>query len=408
MDLKELIRKYNFLIIIFMAYSALLFLHFNGLKHDWPTMFDNYYDVTLSIVKGIGLNKTEIFNECKSLFEQNQSLTLECKRHAFAQGIDAVYPTYPPGMSFLAVPYFFIVNLFNFPEFIELSSLVFFNILISMILMLYIFKFSRLYASEKSSKQIAYIFAFATIILTYSQTFGSDILGALLILSGFYYFSLFLMKKEYKNIAFSGLLFGYLFLAKMVLLVFPALIGLYLLFKDKKAALILGLCALLTALPGMVYNQLLFGSIIKTGYSAAYANFEIVDASFAGFSTNPLIGMWVVLFGIICYSPFLIYSLKNLIQKAAETRFILLFFIATLLLFGAWIDPFGNWCYGPRLELYMICLLSIPFAKNYEKIKKEKGFWALLIISIIIILMSQNFYFWDAQNEIMIYLSAFY
>jgi hypothetical protein len=409
MGLKKLIRKYDFLIIIFLAYSAFLFLHFNGLEHDWPTMFDNYYDVTLSIVKGIGLNKTEIFNECKSLFEQNITLTLECKRHGFSQGANAIYPAYPPGLSFLAVPYFFIVNLFNFPEFIELSSLIFFNIMISIILLFYIFKFSRLYANEKNSKQVACIFAFATIILTYSQTFSSDILGALLILSGFYYFKLFLMKKEYKNIAFSGLLFGYLFLVKIVLLVFPALIGLYLIFKDKKAAVILGLCALLAALPGMIYNQILFGSILSTGYSSIYSqDFVMSDASFAYFSNNVFIGSIIFLIGFFIYTPFILYSIKNILDKSIEIRFVLIFFILTTILFGMWINHFGNWCFGPRLQIYMICLLSIPFAKNYEKIKKSRYFKILLIISIIITLLSQNFYFWDIGTQLVDFIVQFY
>jgi len=409
MNFKELIKKHDFLIIILFAYTALLFLHFNGLTHDWPTMGDNYYDVTLSIVKGTGLNKTEIFNECKSFYEQNITLPLECKRHGFSQGLDAIYPTYPPGLSFLAVPYFFIVNLFNLPEFLELSSLVFFNVLISTVLLFYIFKFSKLYTNEKNAKQITYIFAFGTIILTYSQTFCSDTLAALLMLAGFYYFKLFLMKKDYKNIAFSGLFFGYLFLTKIVLLVFPGIIGLYLLFKDKKAAVILGLCALITAMPGMIYNHLLFGSIMTTGYSSVYdTNFLVSDASFAYFSNNIFIGSIVFLFGFLIHNLFILYSLKKLFEKSTESIFLLIFFIITILLFGMWVNHFGNWCFGPRLQLYMVCLLSVPFANSYEKIRKNKYFKTLLIISIIIALLSQNFYFWNIETNLVDYLVSFY
>jgi hypothetical protein len=154
----------------------------------------------------------------------------------------------------------------------------------------------------------------------------------------------------------------------------------------------------------MIYNQILFGSIMSTGYSTVYSYFILSDSSFSGFSNNPLIGMWVVFFGIICYSPILFYSIKNLFEKAIEIKFILIFFIITLLLFGAWYIPFGDWCFGPRLELYIICLLSVPFAKNYEKIKKQNFFIAFLIISIIITLISQNFYFWNIQSNIMNYL----
>jgi hypothetical protein len=405
MDLAAFLKKYDFLLIIFLAYFALLFFHFNGLNHDWPTMGDNYYDVVFSIVKGVGLNKTDIFNECKTLYESNETLPLECKRHAFSAGKNGVYPSYSPGLSFLAVPYFSIINLFSFPEFIELSSLVFFNVMLSVILIFFIYKFSTLYLSEKNSKQVAYIFAFATIILTYSQTFWSDTLATLLIFSGFYYFKLFLSKKRKRYIIIAGLLSGYLFLTKTVLLIFPGILGIYLLFKEKKAAIIFGIFALISAMPGMIYNYLLFGSMLTTGYSGTISNYGIPeDVSFSGFSNNFLVGMWIVLLGIIIYNPILIYSIKGLLEKSTESKILLLFFLITLLLFGAWYIPYGDWCFGPRLELYMITLLSIPFAKNYEKIKKGKYFKLILALSIIIILLSQNFYFWDKQYEIMNYL----
>jgi hypothetical protein len=405
MDFNKSIKKHDFLLIILIAYSALLFFHFNGLSHDWPTMGDNYYDVVFSIVKGTGLNKTGLFNECKSIYELNETLPLECKRHAFSAGKDGIYPSYPPGLSFLAVPYFAIINLLNFPEFIELSSLVFFNVLLSAILILYIYKFSKLYLPEKSSKQVALIFAFGTIILTYSQTFWSDTLAALLVFAGFYYFNLFLIKKKLKYLALAGFLSGYLFLTKTVLLLFPAVLGIYLLIKDKKSAIFFGALALISAIPGMIYNYYLFGSIMATGYSGTISNYNApVDASFSGFSNNFLIGMWVVLLGIIIYNPIVIYSIKGLAEKSIESKLLLIFFIMTILLFGAWYIPFGDWCFGPRLELYMIALLSVPFAKNYEKIKKGKYFKIILALSIIIILMSQNFYFWNRQYDLMNYL----
>jgi uncharacterized membrane protein len=134
----------------------------------------------------------------------------------------------------------------------------------------------------------------------------------------------------------------------------------------------------------------------------------MADSSFAGFSNNPFIGAILVFLSIIFFSPFLIYSIKHILKKDIEIRFILIFFIITLLLFGAWYIPLGDWCFGPRLELYIICLFSVPFAKNYDSITKNKYFNFLLIISIIITLMSQNFYFWDLQNKLMNYLVSLF
>ena len=62
-------HNYQFLLIIALVYLASLGLHFNGLEHDWPTMLDNYYDVTLSIVKGTGLNKTSLYYSCKESYD---------------------------------------------------------------------------------------------------------------------------------------------------------------------------------------------------------------------------------------------------------------------------------------------------------------------------------------------------
>lgn len=428
-------REYRFLIIILLIFIFSYALHFHGLQHDLPRPIDQYYTLTINIVEKGSLimndnlevlsselcrNDTEkLFGGVSNYVEEiktNFEYLKKCKLigHALSLGSDGnIYPKYPPGLSFLAVPFYFIAHFLGFGTLIKIASMFFLNILLSIGIIFFIFKISELYTTKENAKKIAIIFAFGTIIYTYSQTFAADVLAAFLVITSFYFFILSTKNKKIKYTFLSGFPLGYIFITKPPLLFIPAIIFLayvYLSIKEKNYKYSLfflaGFC-ILFFITGLYYYTA-YGSFFKTGYHSKISmetylktgEIKTIDESQL-FINNPLIQGPIILFAIIFTSPFLIFSMTNR-KPLLENRVVWSILLLTLLIFGSFTSPFGAWCFGARLELFMFPLLSVPLAINFETInkKKKKIFWLLVVLAIIIsILGTLNFTMWDIWSR---------
>jgi hypothetical protein len=403
--IKQLKQRYGFILLMLLIYVLSYGLHFNGYQHDMPTMLDKYYSLTKSIVEDSTLDLNKAWEAC----EKNVS-SLECMDATFVTGSGGnKYSKFSPGLSFAGVPFYFAAYKLGFGRTGKLASLVFLNTLLSLLIIYIIYRISLLTGnSERDSKCISLIFGLATILYTYSQTFACDVLGALLAISSFYYFLIYSEKNKTAYLIPIGLFTGYLYAVKPVMLIVPVALFPFVLFQmpRQRSALLKSLTVLavsfaVTLSMGAAYYQAVFSSPFNTGYTAAFQDTEdgpVVTEDFVTqkFSTNPLLGAPIIIISILACSPFLAFSLFYLFKEMNPPKyFILLLLLISLMVFGSWFSPLGAWAFGPRLELYLIILLSFPLSVHFRQIKNRRLFHALLIISLLAIFSSQNFATWS-------------
>jgi len=401
-------RRYDFLLVLLAFYVVSYGLHFNGLEHDFPTMLDKHYALTQSIVEYGALDLNRQWAAC----EENLS-SQPCRDSQFAVGADGnKYAFFSPGLSFLGVPFYYAAHLAGFGRDVELASLIFLNTILGLLIVLVIYRISlHCGNSARDSKVISLIFGTGTIIYTYSQTFASDIIGSLLILTSFYMYLLYVKDGRPLNLLFLGLLSGYLYTLKFNLLIPVAFLMPLILMdikgRDKgRAVAVIALAAgfIATFSIGALYYNALFGSPFRTGYNSALLKGpttfgQVRDYVATGFGNNPLKGVPGVFFAILISSPFLAFPLYYMARGAASRDRIqislLLSVAASIILYGFYLTPLGSWCFGPRYALSVIPLLSYPLAMRYGDARKSRLFWVLFALSVAVTLASQNFATWN-------------
>lgn len=412
-------REYFFLAAILAVYIISLGLHFNGSQQANPIGMDNYYSLTKSIVNHGTITRNSDFallntSLCKynltvflegvdyTDFMDNMSQEWKSSCHEtmpFSLGIDGnIYSTYSPAISFAAVPLFFLLG--------DIGLYVT-NCMLAVGIVFFIYMASKFYTTKSNAKIVASIAAFGTIIYNYSQTSGSDVLAAFLVSGAFYFFLSFSRRRSFSSPLASGLLLGLVFVtrAPVVIVIIPFLLCyLWLARSDRriKYTLIFMVGIASTFSVTAIYNISAFGGPFSTGYASTIDMLhymltgEIQTYSLAdiGFTNNPIIQSPAILIGILISAPFLVYAFKGM-NSSIEDKLIWSALAMTLVLYGFYGWAFGG--FGPRLEMYMIPLMSIPLSRKIGTYKRSRLFWAVVIASVLITVAGTlNYWGWYA------------
>lgn len=338
------------------------------------------------LVSVLGVISFDNFQFLSSIPLSNTSFTrsivlqraLNLDNYSQSSGIDIIkynghyYPAYAPGYSFMAVPFYFGLQVFNFvwvrvlgpmtgttSLFLESLALELPSILSLALLTVLLFRLLNFYKLPKSVAVIAaWALAFTTFLLGYSPSaFFHLPVAALLFLS--FYLLVTTTQYSWTRSLTIGLLMGGAVLVEYV----PALcfipLGLAFLVRSKsvvKSGLVLVSFSLGLFILGL-YNNQLFGSPLKFGESLAATsdNREAINKGIA-FSGNPLISLTgnylSVAKGLIPNAPLTILALPGLWLFLKRKRFdallVLSFIVIVSGVYAFWHDWGGGWSLGPR------------------------------------------------------------
>jgi hypothetical protein len=390
---KKHLGKVVFLCVL-IVYIVALSAHFD--YGEWvgpipPFRADDYIGFTRTLVDNHTLQRDAELPE-----EIHAGTSLEA--FSLSRGADGhMYTKASPGLSLLAVPLYFI-----FGD----AGAYYTNAIVSALTVLFIFLLCRLYTDEKTSLVTALVFAFGSIIFTYSQMFYAEALSGFLTISSFYYMSLAIKEGNAKNGFASGLLLGFMPLAKAPLAVFIPFFTLYILYYGKKRILIPFFCGLAVFLfVFFLYNFLLFGNPLRTGYQAAVHLTEggvVTGDATRDFRNNPLVwGQWITIW-LVLTQPILIISLMGLFRwfKMRENRFVILLLLMTMAFFGSWASPLGGWCWSSRYQFPLVPLLALPFALAYKDFNRIL-LWTLIGISLVMTLATIDYALFDLFSYVI-------
>jgi len=162
----------------------------------------------------------------------------------------------------------------------------------------------------------------------------------------------------------------------------------YLMLKSQKGkAFILFIVGTIPALSLLLlYNFLCFDNPFVTGY---YYDLLYDYTSIASvFSTNPLVGLYGLLFspgrGLFVYSPILILSIPGFFyffkSNKEEAILFLLAFLVILSFYSTYTWWHGGLSFGPRFLTDVLPSFVLPLGKTLERCSSSKYFWILFYI----------------------------
>ena len=340
----------------------------------------------------------------KSIVEDG-SLFLNNELARFASpdvvGINGKYATlFTPGVSFAAVPFYYLGNLIGLPQLLAFSSTTIFAVLNIFLVYLVSRKF---YVSRALSIVSGLIFGFATSALAYTNTMTQHHLSVFLILLAIINAA---GKRNFINNLTFGLIVGAGVLVDIPNLFMMTPMGFYIFSKNfsvekiaekLKLKIKLSIIALLIGILPMIglfawYNHETVGSYTKLAQSVGrtdiFATDEIQEinkqSTAKSSSTSPslvpfetraqLNGLYILLIsderGIFYYNPIVIFGILGLIlavkNKVKENLAVVIISVVmvNILLYSMFGDPWGGWSFGPRYLIPSIALLctGIGFA----------------------------------------------
>ncbi|MBN1901966.1 glycosyltransferase family 39 protein [Candidatus Sumerlaeota bacterium] len=297
---------------------------------------------------------------------------------------------YMPGQSVAGIPFYALSKfiLFLFPNYGAPGHLILVfvhltNILIGALICVLFFKFGRdLGYGIEASIGGSLVLGMTTTFLPYSRQYFADPLVALFILLSVRYLYLSIKGKT-GNAAWGGVFFGCAVLTKIdtALLLIP--LGMALLYVKKDLLkryihFITGLVPLSILI--LIYNHLNYGSAFNPGYERQ----EFASPFFSG--------IYGLLFspsrGLFLFSPSVIMFFLG--WRKFREKFPALFFICIVVIISRiavlakWFSWQGGWCWGPRLLLTIIPLMTLPAFEIFETWKEQKGAIRITTLSLLI------------------------
>ena len=381
MNISGLKRRHFLWIILFVYLASLLFHSQMASQRRADEQFglpkyvfgDGQYYILLTYTL---LNQHRLY-----IYDGRGSIRNTLMESAFSLGRDGrVYITFSPLYSVVLAPAYAIAGI--------LGAYIL-NALIGVATCYFIYKTCRLFVSEESAVDTTLLFAFGTIIFTYSQVIYAEDMTALLTIASFYFAAKYEKDGGKPRLVCSGLLSGALLLAKPSLAIVPLSIAVYHAYKNRlKDMPFLVAPMALAALIYLGLNAASFGSPLKTGYSSEIiirgAERTTVDHGDARFwSNNPLRTAPLIILLLVATQPILAVSILGMIKnmRADETKYAALTTAVLLLALSLRYNPLGYWCWSTRLLTPVIPLLAIPFALAYEK--KQVGGGVVLTLAVI-------------------------
>ncbi len=353
----------------------------------------------------------------------NGSLLFSTELAKFASpdvvGVNGKYTTlFTPGVSFAAVPFYYLGNLVGLPQLAAFLSTTFFALLN----MLLVYKVSRkFYVSHALSIISGLIFGFATSATAYSNSLTQHHLSVTLLLLAILNAA---GKRNFINNLTFGLVAGASALVDIPNLFMTVPVGLYILAQNfsvsrinEKLTLRMKLSVvglMIGAIPMFAifgwYNFQTTGSYTKLAQSVGRTDIfatdeikEINKANIAKSGTSPSVvpfetrvqlnGFYILLIsderGIFYYSPIVIFGLIGLLlavkNKVKENLAIVIISVAmvNVVLYSMFGDPWGGWSFGPRYLIPTLALLSIGI--GYALTRSIKNPIVILLFTITLI-----------------------
>ena len=183
-----------------------------------------------------------------------------------------------------------------------------------------------------------------------------------------------------------GLLFGILVLIRITNLTFVVPIALYYLFNKRKQLMKLVLGGIPSVVLLLFNNYYFFGNIFSEGYSARsdISWSTSLTESIPGFLISPARGL-LFISPLLIVSVITIYKVFKdstyLVNKNTLFRYLVLFIVFQILLFGKWWAWAGANAFGHRMLSEIIPVLALF---SYEVIQKVKGRALLLLYFLVI------------------------
>ena len=337
---------------------------------------------------------------------------------------EKIYSDKPPGLSFLAVPFYllgdFIYKLgIPFPKSGAYNYvgdgyayflITIFLCIISAYGSLKLYDISNLLGfKSRTSLLLSYIFSFGTIYWVYaSSMFSHSTTAAFLIVSVYYIIKSFL-NSSYKNLFISGIFLGISVTIEHSVLFLLPVFYIYAILKTYHTSKFLSIIKKLVifSIPIVVfasllglYNYLAFGNPLTSSYQ--FSTFKATQ----NFNQPIGQGLYMLLFstwrGIFFYSPILLLmfigSLQMYKKYSTETLFFITLIAIIPLFFSAYSYGSGGLAYGPRHLIhvigFMVLLIGPCFEREYYKkvtdlfAFKSAGNIAYIIIVIVLIAIS--------------------
>lgn len=367
MTILNRLKKYKIPILLFFIVTVAYILMTGG--NFWEYDSFSVYKLAKNIVD-------------KSSFEVNcfwgvSGLQNKCySRYGLLMSI-AVIPFYLAEKIYLEL----IKGSFLFPGFFPSLT----NTIITSLLVVLIYNYLlRFKFSVKLSFFGAILFAFFTLVASYTKTLFAEPLLTLLIYLCFYV--ILFSKESFKKYFFAGLFFGLGFLTK-VTIVITAPIILYLFWINKKnwkKIIMFILPAMISLFIWFIYNYVRFGNIFNTGYRGI------------GFGENIFKGLYLFLLSpgksIFFYQPFIIFFIFGLkkFYSTNKNAFIALFGMSVfhLIFYSMYSYQTGEWAWGSRF-LYTILPFFVFSVIFFWRGTKTVFIKTLFCVSVAISLLIQ-------------------
>jgi hypothetical protein len=269
-----------------------------------------------------------------------------------------------------------------------------------------------------ASNATAGLFAITTLFLPYSKTFLAETLSALCFFAAFHYLVCYVTGRDKTFAVLGGLIFAYGVLTRFSAILFLPLYAVYLLasllMDDRrlekehvKAAALFLLPSVLAIGINLALNYFLRGSILRTAYEGS------------DFTTSIWVGAYGLLLsvgrGLFIYNPILLVTLCFFPffyrEHRREALFTIIFFVASLYLYGKFWTWHAGWTLGSRFLLPAIPFLFIPLYYAFSGRIKVPGPAKIAIVlfalaSVVVQVENALVKPTDYNNEIWGFLSG--
>ncbi len=310
-----------------------------------------------------------------------------------------------PGLSFLGVPFYFILKqlskLFNFtltyPIILKYLRTVLLSIPQAFFVLLLLSVLKRFLKDFQLSLILTLFYSLGTIAFTYSTLLFGHQLGAMLVFLLFY---LVITAEERKAIylILSGFIAGYAVIVEYPLIIISAILSIYqlLILKNRLKFLLYITGGIISSSILLLYNYHAFGSVFSTGYA------HIANPAFAHFHKVGLMGVslprleafigsyFSSMRGIFYFMPALIFSIIGLYYmfKDREQRKVSLLITAIFLGMTYFISSFSYWQAGGTISQRhltpLIPFLILPLGKFMGMVIQNRYHILLIILSSLI------------------------
>jgi hypothetical protein len=274
---------------------------------------------------------------------------------------------------------------------------------------LFMYLTCRLYVGEEAASKTTFLFGSGTMLLTYSQFFYPDILCAALVMASFHYLLRWSRHGLGRDLAFAGLMAGFMPISKPSLIILPLAASSLLLLRGVRPSLIFAAAFSITGISFLLYNYACFSSPLASGYSSMLMSsggvLKVVDLTAREYWSNSVPMTAPATFLVFALAnPLVLLSLWGAYRvRRLEGLVALAPLPLLILLYAGNYNPLGLVSWGDRYLLPALPLLSLPFALAYEsKRLPESAIIPVYCASLTLSLLALDPNVWVAFSNLTI------